>query len=327
MTRETLSLHPVLAAAPPAPDLRQLPITVVMNAGSGREDKSDSGAAIEKVLEASGRDVELLVAKRPRELAGLVRAAADRRPGILAAAGGDGTLNAVASVAYQRGLPFAVIPLGTFNYFARELGIPLDPAAAAQVVVDGSIRRVAVGEVNGRVFLNNASIGLYRRLLEWREVHKRRFGRNRFVAFVSGLVTLMREHRPYRLAMQIDGQPLTLSTLTVFFGRNALQMEQLGLDEAVCVARGELAVLALREVGRRDLLALVLRGALARLETAENLRQYCALTVQIERLDERTRHIRVALDGELIDCELPLVVKSVPEALQVLVPAVPEVRA
>ncbi|CAI06427.1 conserved hypothetical protein, related to eukaryotic diacylglycerol kinase [Aromatoleum aromaticum EbN1] len=327
MTRQSLSLHPLPPASPLAAGPRQLPITVVMNAGSGREDKSEAGAAIEKVLEASGRDVELLVAKRPRELAALVRAAADRRPGILAAAGGDGTLNAVASVAYQRSLPFAVIPLGTFNYFARELGIPLDPAAAAQVAVDGSIRRVPIGEVNGRLFLNNASIGLYRRLLETREVHKRRFGRNRFVAFVSGLVTLMREHRPYRLALQIDGRPLNLSTLTVFFGRNALQMEHLGLDEAVCVARGELAVLALREVGRHDLLALVLRGALARLETAENLRQYCALTVQIERLDEGTPHIRVALDGELVDCELPLVVRSVPEALQVLVPAVPEVRA
>jgi diacylglycerol kinase family enzyme len=183
---------------------------------------------------------------------------------------------------------------------------------------------VPIGQVNGRLFLNNASIGLYRRLVEHRELHKRRFGRNRLVAVLSGLVTLLREHRPYRLRLEIDGQPLTLSSLMVFFGRNALQMEQLGLDEALCVARGELAVLALREVDRIELLHLALRGALARLETAENLRQYCALKVRMDRLDGWFRRIRVAVDGELVECALPLLIEVVPNALQVIAPRQPE---
>jgi diacylglycerol kinase family enzyme len=101
-------------------------------------------------------------------------------------------------------------------------------------------------------------------------------------------------------------------------------MEQLGLDEALCVARGELAVLAPREVGRIELLGLALRGALARLETAENLRQHCALTARIDWIDGRPRRIRVAVDGELVDCTLPLVVEAVPDALRVIVPAQPE---
>lgn len=311
--------RPALAA-----DIGNLPITVLVNANSGSRDKTAACMAIDNVLGEAGRDVELCLARRPRDLPLLARQAADARPGILVAAGGDGTLNAVASVAHARGLPFAVLPLGTFNYFARNLGIPLDGTSAARVIAEGCVRRVAIGQVNGRLFLNNASIGLYRRLIEHREAHKRRFGRNRLVALLSALVTLLREHRSYRLRLEIDGRPVTLSSLMVFFGRNALQMEQLGLDEALCVARGELAVLALREVDRMDLLALALRGALARLETAENLRQYCAWKVHVDRLDGSNRRIRVALDGELVDCMLPLVVETVPDALQVIVPKPPE---
>lgn len=300
--------------------IESLPITVLMNASAGSQDKIAAHAVIDTVLRAAGRDVELFLTQHPRDLPKLVQQAADSRPGILVAAGGDGTLNAVATVAHARGLPFAVLPIGTFNYFARNLGIPLDIAAAARVIIEGRVRRMAVGCVNGRLFLNNASIGLYRRLIEHREMHKRRFGRNRLVALLSGIVSLLREHRSYRLHLEIDGQPVTLSSLMVFFGRNALQMESLGLDEAQCVARGELAVLALREVNRIELLGLALRGALARLETAENLRQYCALKVQVDWLEGRSRRIRVAVDGELVECTLPLVIEAVQDALQVIVP-------
>ena len=300
------------------------PITILMNASSGSEDESATRAAMEAAVKACGRDVRVLLARRPRDLAPLARQAADSRPGILAAAGGDGTLNAVASVARERGLPLAVIPLGTFNYFARDLGIPLDTAAAVRVAAEGTLRWVPVGQVNGKLFLNNASIGLYRRLIEQRELHKRRFGRNRLVALLSGLLMLRHRHPPYHLRMEIDGEPLSLSTLTVFFGRNALQMEQLGLDEALCVARGELAVLALRDVSRLELLALFLRGAFAALESAANLRRFCAVKVDVDWLDGRSRKVRVALDGELTDCRFPLLIEAVPDALQVIVPHRPD---
>ena len=302
------------------------PITILMNANAGSKDKFAVRAAIDAAVQGSRRDIELVVARHPRDLPTLAHEAADRGAGVLAAAGGDGTLNAVASVARERDLPLAVLPVGTFNYFARDLGLPLEVAEAMRVITEGTLRRVAVGQVNGRLFLNNASIGLYRRLLEQREQHKRRFGRTRHVAMLSALLTLWRRHPLYRLRLEIDGQPLTLSTLTVFFGRNALQMEQLGLDEAVCVARGEMAVLALREVNRLELLELIVRGAFARMEAAENLRQYCAVKVEVDWLDQGSRRIRAAIDGELIELDLPLVIEAVPDALQVVVPRVPDER-
>lgn len=299
---------------------QDLPITVIMNDASGGGHKPDERSVIEEILNQSGRDAQVWTARHPRELPVLAHRAAKSRGGILAGAGGDGTLNAVASVARALGLPFGLIPLGTFNYFARQLGIPLTSAAAATNLVSGVIRPVAIGDVNGHLFLNNASIGLYRRLLERREIDKRRFGRSRAVALLSGIAFLLREHQPYQLVLNIDKKEVKLSTLTVFFGRNALQMEQLGLDEALCVARGELAVLALRDVGRPELLRLALRGALADLESAENLQQGCASEVRVERIGGESRQLRVAIDGESILCRLPLVVRSIPGGLQVVTP-------
>lgn len=314
-----LRLEVVALSDPRAPPQSgpRTPITVVMNAGSGSVDKDVARTEIEAALR--GCDCELLLARRPRDVAPLAEAAA-RRGGILAAAGGDGTINAVAGVARFAGLPLGVIALGTFNYFARELGMPLDPGAAARTIAAGVVRRVPVGEIDGRLFLNNASIGLYPRLVERRERDKRRFGRSRLVAVVSGVAALLREHRPYRLRMVIDGRETELSTPGVFFGRNALQLAQLGLDEALCVARGELAVLALREVGRAELIELVLRGATAQLETAPYLRQHCATTVEVDFAGRGPRRIRVAIDGEVVDCRLPLRVRVVPDALAVIVP-------
>lgn len=318
------SPSPLESPNPATTAATSLPITVLMNAESGSNDTADARAAITKAIGESSRELEILIARRPRDLPDLARRAAERGPCILAAAGGDGTLNAVAEVAWERDLPLGVIPLGTFNYFARDLGIPKDPAAAARVLAEGRPQRVAAGFVNGRIFLNNASFGLYRRLIEERETHKRRFGRRRLVALFSALATLLQRHRAYHLHLEVNGQPVEFSTLSVFFGRNALQLERLGLDEALCVARGELAVLAPREVGRLRMLGLLLHGALGQLETATDLRQGCARRVEIKRLYGSGRRIKVAIDGEVVEFSLPLVVESVPNALCMMVPVEPE---
>src|SRR5439155_15163527 len=91
---------------------------------------------------------------------------------ILVAGGGDGTVNALAGAVVGRDVRFGVLPLGTLNHFAKDLGIPLDLAAAVDVVLDGRVQSVDVGEVNGRVFINNTSIGVYPRIVELRNRHR-----------------------------------------------------------------------------------------------------------------------------------------------------------
>ena len=173
------------------------------------------------------------------------------------AAGGDGTINTVAQATLGSGCAFGVLPQGTFNYFSRTHGIPADTQEALQVLLAGQHQPVQVGLVGDRVFLVNASLGLYPQLLEDREDWKRQFGRSRLVAFGAGMATLLRGHRSLRLRVQSQGQERELRTPTLFVGNNALQLEQLGFAEAQAVDGGELAAIALQPVSLLRMLGLM----------------------------------------------------------------------
>jgi diacylglycerol kinase family enzyme len=249
---------------------------------------------------------------------------AERESRIIVAAGGDGTINTVAGAVAGTNLPFGVVPMGTFNFFARNLGIPLEAAAATHALLDGHTRPMHVARVNGKVFLINSSVGLYRRLQEEREQFKQRFGRNKLVAVISGLMTLLHHHRVYEVQMDLDGKPVTVRTPMLFFGMNTLQLEKLEVPVASCTERGLLAVLVLRPMSRWKILSFAMRGVLQGLENAENMQTHCASKVTVHW--RRARKMKVAIDGESLECDLPLRYEVMRNALNVIVPRNPAPR-
>jgi diacylglycerol kinase family enzyme len=243
---------------------------------------------------------------------------------VIVAAGGDGTINLVARIVIEQGVTLGVIPLGTFNYLARHLGIPLVPREAAHSIASGIPRPVHVGRINGHLFLNNASFGLYQALLEEREQMKQRFGRYKLVAVAAGLGTLWNYRRVYNLRMELDGKPTQLRTPMVFFGLNSLQFENLGMDAAACTQAGMLAVIVLRSTSRWTLLGMALRGVLHRLHGTTDLRTHCAGSVEVKQAG--ARRAKVAVDGESVTCTMPLQVELVRDGLRVVAPIQPEER-
>jgi diacylglycerol kinase family enzyme len=306
----------------PRPDA---PFYVVLNAGSGRTDTELRCATIREVIEAAGRRCELEVvhegARMPDTAAEVAaRAAADGA--ILVAAGGDGTLNAVAHEAVRHGCVFGVLPQGTFNYFGRTHGIPEDLREAVHALLRARVRHVQIGRVNNRSFLVNASVGLYPRLLEEREHDKQQYGRSRVVALLSALKTTLGRHRNLRIELELDGKVHRLRTPTLFVGNNRLQMEQVGmqpLDHAV-EEEGRLAAIAPRPVGKLRMLWLLLRGALGRLGEADDVTAFAfrSMTVHAPLLSGR-RRIKVAADGEVCKLELPLRFEALEGRLALLV--------
>lgn len=304
-----------------------LPVTVILNVASGHRGTKDVAGEIEAGFAAAGCIHRIVVADSAQEVerqTKLVVAAGRTRPQVVVAAGGDGTINLVAGLVLESGLPFGVIPLGTFNYFARDLGIPLEPRAAATALATGRVRRVHVARVNGHLFLNNASFGLYRQLLEERERFKQRFGRYKVVAVISAIATLYRFRQVYTLTLELDGKPTTIRTPMLFFGLNSLQLENLDLDIARCAEAGLMAVIALQPTSRWQLLGLALRGALHGLHDSPALR--CHGASRAEVMLPGRRSTRVAVDGETFECKLPLHFEVLRNALPVLVPREPEER-
>jgi diacylglycerol kinase family enzyme len=251
-----------------------------------------------------------------------VGAAAARAAGsAVVAVGGDGTINTVAQAAHGEGCAMGVMPQGTFNYFARTHGIPQEPAAAAAALLASTPRPVQIGLVNRKVFLVNASLGLYPELLQDREAYKARFGRSRAVALLSGLVTLLREHRQLRLRIERGGQARDVRTPTLFVGNNRLQLAQIGVQVTGGVEQGCLAAVVLRPIGTMAMLQLLLRGALGSLGEADDVETFAFDRMAVQpSLPYGRRRIKVAVDGEVLWMRAPLSFEVAEVPLYLLAP-------
>jgi len=298
------------------------PFFVVMNGRSGHGDTDANCARIKSVLDAAGRSHEFLLVEPEQLKATAARAVqmALERGGVVVAAGGDGTINTVAHAVLGSGVPFAVLPQGTFNYFGRANGIPEDPTAAAQVLVDGELEGVRVGRLNDRIFLVNASLGLYPRLLETREADKARFGRSRLVAIASALSTLLRSHRKLDLTMDAEHTHLKVRTLALIVGNNRLQLERIGIEPEHLAAfdRGELIATVLRPTTAMGMLGVILRGVVGRVGAAAEVQSIGFRKLSVS--PRWRRFIKVGMDGEVIRMRAPLLFSVATEPLWLLVP-------
>lgn len=312
----------------PAPQLDPAaPLQFVVNAAAGSNAAAAKREVITSVLQAEGRRGELHFCT-PAELARVARASAQQalstRTAVVAV-GGDGTLNTVAQAAHAAGCAMGVVPQGTFNYFARTHGIPADPAEAVRLLLRSVPAPVQVAGINDRLFLVNASLGLYPDLLEDREAYKARFGRSRWVAFVAACTTLLRAQRQLRLRIETGGTVRDVQTLTLFVGNNRLQLQQLGAEPEDTVAGepgdGSMAALVLRPIGTLSMLGLLLHGAMGRLGEAAGVEhfEFDHLVVRPARARGR-RGVKVAFDGEVTMMRAPLDFRVLPQPLYLLGP-------
>ena len=312
-----MAVCPVLDAA--------VPIQFVINAGAGSSDADTRRKVIESVLQAAGRRGDLHFCP-PVELARMARESAQRALSTgtaVVAVGGDGTLNTVAQAAHAAGCAMGVVPQGTFNYFARTHGIPADPAEAVRLLLRAAPAPVQVAAINNRVFLVNASLGLYPDLLQDREAYKARFGRSRWVALVAAFATLLRAQRRLRLHIEMDGRVRDMQTLTLFVGNNRLQLQQFGAEPADTLAGtpgdGSMAALMLRPIGTLSMIGLLLHGAMGRLGEAAGVEgfEFQHMVVQ-PTLSPGRREIVVAFDGEVARMRPPIDIRVLDKPLYLL---------
>lgn len=285
------------------------PLLFIINAASGHNDPDATRNTIEAALRASGRTGELRFTRSDDLARAAFEAAATataRRTAVVAV-GGDGTINSVAQAAHAEGCVMGVVPQGTFNYFARTHRLPTEISQAVQALLQAAPVPVQVGLINDRVFLVNASLGLYPELLQDREAYKARFGRSRLVAFASALVTLLGQHRQLRLRIEPGGTAREVATPTLFVGNNRLQLEQVGLPEAPAIDEGCLAAVMLRPIGALSMLWLLFRGAMSSLGEADTVESFEFHRMIVKPRLALGRHmVKVAYDGEVSQMRAPL---------------------
>ncbi len=291
-------------------------IAVILNPASGSGTGESAAQEITQLFAARGAECTIALARGAEALR---EAAADALRGgcrILVAGGGDGTVNALAGAVIGRDVPLGVLPLGTLNHFAKDLGIPLELAAAVGVVLDGRVQAVDVGEVNGHIFLNNCSIGVYPRIVELRNRYGGRGLAKWAAALWASLVVLRR--RPF-LAVRIEtpGQAVVRRSPFVFVGNNEYRMAGLQAASRESLTGGRLAVYVMNASGRPGLLRLAWqvfgRGA-------DRVSELDLLLVEEVAIETRRRVLPVAIDGEVLVLPSPLRCRSLPGAVRVTVP-------
>ena len=301
------------------------PMLFVINASSGAHTVEAKRGVIESFLSTHSRPGELLIC-RPSELPQVAAEAAARAAASRAAViavGGDGSLNAVAQAAHGAGCVMGVIPYGTFNYFARTHGIPTDPSAATQALLHARPQPVQAAAINHRLFLVNASLGLYPELLQDREKFKARFGRSRWVAFAAALITLLRAQRRLQLHIEMGASVRDVQTLTLFVGNNRFQLNQLGAEPADTLdgtpGHGSMAALMLRPIGTLAMLQLMLHGAMGRLGDATGMEsfEFHHMVVRPGRASARSTMV-VAFDGEVARMRTPIDLRVLDRPLHLL---------
>jgi diacylglycerol kinase family enzyme len=235
---------------------------------------------------------------------------------VVVAGGGDGTIGSVAAALANTDATLGILPLGTLNHFAKDLRIPLGLPEAVNVIATGHTARVDVGEVNGRAFINNSSLGLYPSLVYQREKRQAQ-GRGKWVALALATTRVWRLYRRVRVVVHTEAGSRVIRTPFVFVGNNEYRLEGVRLGGRARVDAGQLHVAMAPGMTRSEMVRVLGWALLGRLADVDHLD---TLLTDAVTIGARRRHIPVALDGEVTLLRTPLEYRVRRGALRVCVP-------
>jgi diacylglycerol kinase family enzyme len=291
---------------------------VIVNAAAGTAANIDVSTVLMKHFEAAGLDVQINLAKSGDSFVEVLRHKVAGKPPAIVVGGGDGTLNAAASILIGTNITLGILPLGTLNHFAKDLRIPLELGAAARTIAAGNTAEVDVGAVNDRFFINNSSLGLYPKMVQRREMQRLRLRRGKWPAFVWAAVAVFRRYPFLEVRVSIDGTALVRRTPFVFIGNNKYEMEGFRIGRRERLDGGKLSLYVANRIGRLGLLRLAVRALFHRLDQERDFDSIYAKSIVVETRRDR---LHVATDGEVSRITTPLEYRVLPAALSVLVPA------
>ncbi|MGE5610976.1 MAG: diacylglycerol/lipid kinase family protein [Bacillota bacterium] len=290
----------------------------LINAAAGSEGSDQSTRQQEQVhsaLAAVGVDatVQSVDAKH---LAIATRDALARRPDLIIAGGGDGTVSTIASVLANTDIPLGVLPLGTLNHFAKDLNLPLDLEAATKAIATGRTRPIDIGQVNHHYFINNSSIGIYPKMVRNRKQRQHQ-GQGKWPAMAAAAVQVFSRMPLYHVRLNRNGHEEDHTTPFIFVGNNRYEISPPDFGGRTSLDLGQLSLYIAKSTSRLATLGLLFHAALGRLEQSPQFDSYSLPELWIHT---SRPEMDVALDGEVTRFPTPLHYQIRPGALRVITP-------
>lgn len=291
-------------------------MSCILNGAAGSNRAHDARDRLADLFAQRGVQAQICLARDGDEIISLTRGSIERGCTTVVAGGGDGTVSAVASLLINTETALGVIPLGTLNHFAKDLRIPLELEAAVANIFTGQVARIDVGQVNGRPFLNNSSLGLYPTIVRQREEQQRQ-GHGKWLAFVEATLFALRRYSRVYVSLQVNQQHQKADeTPFVFVGNNRYESSGLHIGERERLDTGRLWVYRAPHATRLVLFRLALQ-ALAGRNSPRDLKIFDAAEFWV---GSRNKRLSVATDGEVTTLDTPLHYRILPRALSVIVP-------
>ncbi|MEO9135786.1 MAG: diacylglycerol kinase family protein [Casimicrobiaceae bacterium] len=300
---------------------RRTTAEVLLNAAAGTLVTRDLVADIRRYFSVCGVRANVQLLRDGRELETAARRALDARPDVVVAGGGDGTMSAVAGVLAGTGMPLGVLPLGTLNHFARDVGVPPDLRSAAETACRGRVTLVDVGRVNGHVFLNNSSLGLYPQAVRRRDELRHGLRHGKWAASVWAAIWVLRRFPFFDVRMSVQGKIIERRTPLVFIGNNTYELDGFRIGARKRLDAGHLSIHIIDRTDRTGLIALAARALAGRLRQARDFETLYATHIE---LTTHKGHATVATDGEVGRLSMPLVYDLDQRSLSVIVPGTAE---
>ena len=288
--------------------------TLFLNRSSGARLSGDQLSELEAAAGEAG--LEVVDVSPELDCAQAVRDRSCRGVTLFIAAGGDGTVHHVMQAVVNTGVDFAVVPLGTYNHFARDVGIPLDWREALKVALTGERRQVDAARVNDRYFINNVSIGLYPEVVTLREARGRDYPR--WKARLYALYATIRKYPHVNITIEADDRHEVLRTHVFMVSNNSYDLERIGIEAPrERMSEGRLSVYWLPHVSRWVLTRYLSRYLAGRVRTIPGFRSFRTLRMSVQSAH---RHLKIGIDGEVFSMNMPLMITTVPQSLIVRVP-------
>lgn len=288
---------------------------VIINRGGGSV-SDGAPAEVRKALARAGIAARVTAVDGAR-IGDRAKAAVAAGVPLIVAAGGDGTVSAVAGAVAGSRSALGVLPLGTLNHFARDLGIPTDLDEACAALARARKRKVDLAEVNGHMFINNSAIGLYPMMVIDRAAQQQRLGRSKRLAMIVAAARTLARFRHHRLSLTVNRSKKRVDTPLLFVGNNDYRLDLAGAGKRESLDDGRLCVFVLRSRGRLGLFAAALRALVGRARATDMVQLD---DVRRLRVDSRRSALAVSLDGEVRTLAPPLDYIIRPKALTVVTP-------
>ena len=289
------------------------------NAGTAANGENVATSALQDAFATAGMTAEIRVVSCA-DVRETIERAVLAKPDALFVGGGDGSVSCTARKLADTGIPLGVLPLGTLNHFAKDLGLPLDWRATIAALGAGHTRDVDLGEINGLTFINNCSVGAYAEAVRKREALRREHNHGKWFAMTLATLKVIRRLRRIRFRLRLEDRDVALRSPFLLASNNRYSGKILATSLRDRLDEGVIWIYATRAHRYRTLLRMLWQAVTRDLDSANELEMYATR--------EATVHLKkavvpIAVDGELMEMKTPLHLRSRPGALRVLIPAPP----